>query len=70
MANGLASLDRIIQAGELALRAAKAAKALRQAGNPQAARALETECNRICSSITKAAQNRRAAAARARAARR
>lgn len=60
------ALSRIITVAELAVRAAKAAKALRTAGSNESAQVLETECSRLCKSIVQSAQRRRRAAARAR----
>lgn len=66
----LTTIERLVSVGEAAVRAAKAAKALRANGNAEAAMALEAECTRTCKAIVQTAARRRAAAAKARAARR
>ena len=60
------AIERLLTAAEIAVRAAKAVKQLRDTGNQGAAAVLETECNRACRAIVQTAARRRAAAARAR----
>ena len=60
------ALERILVAAELAARAAKTIKALRNADQPEAARVLETECNAACKRIVSVARGRRRRATRAR----
>ncbi len=60
------ALERILVAAELAARAAKTIKALRNADQPQAAMVLEKECNAACKRIVSVARGRRRNAARAR----
>lgn len=60
------ALSRIIVAAELAARAAKVIKALKNDGQPEAAAVLERECNAACKRIVSVARGRRRNAARAR----
>lgn len=60
------TLDRLITVAELAVRAARAAKALRSAGNNESAMVLEQECTALCKQIVATQKRRRANARKAR----
>lgn len=60
------ALEKLLTVAEIAARAAVAVRALRKAGQNEAASVLEQECNAACKRIVQTSRRRRAAASRAR----
>lgn len=62
----VAAIEKLILAGEIAVRAGQIAKALRKNGSNEAAMVLEKECNAQCKNIVRSVTRRRTASNRAR----